>query len=493
MTATQTIGNRFELLLEPESARAETTESRSRNASWLGSWYSKYRLLVLVTDACVIAFTMVMSYIVRFGRDLDASTFGMAAGLVIGTVWFVSLTESRGRKIVGSGTDEYRRVVNASLLSFGLVAIVSYLAMAEISRFYFAMALPLGMVLLVISRWLCRVYLHQQRLAGEAMTRVLVVGTKHEIVDAVRQLRRRPAAGFLPVAYSLVGDAEPGLELRGLTRVRIDCLRRHAAGGNVGAVLVAGGLNRHETRELAWRLEPSEVELLFVPGIVDVASPRIHVRTIEGVDLMQVDLPRHGGWRRSLKRTFDIAFSAAALVMLSPILAVIALLIKLEDGGPVLFKQERVGRSGQPFTIHKFRSMAVDAEKRKAELASSLGNGALFKLDHDPRVTRVGRVLRKYSLDELPQFWTSLRGDMSVVGPRPHLAKELLEYPDAGLRRLLTKPGITGLWQVSGRSDLSLEESVRLDLRYVENWSLAGDLAIVMKTVTAVIRPSGAY
>jgi len=187
-------------------------------------------------------------------------------------------------------------------------------------------------------------------------------------------------------------------------------------------------------------------------------------------------------------------FSVLALVLLAPIMLVVAIAIYVDDPGPIIFRQQRIGLRGQPFTIHKFRSMAVDAESRLAALrAQSIGNGPLFKMENDPRLTRVGRFLRKYSLDELPQFWTALKGDMSVVGPRPHLEKELDQFPDEGLRRLLIKPGITGLWQVSGRSDLSLEDSIKLDLRYVENWSIVGDLVIVLQTVKAMVTPKGAY
>lgn len=210
--------------------------------------------------------------------------------------------------------------------------------------------------------------------------------------------------------------------------------------------------------------------------------------------MLHVDLPRYSGTKYWLKRSFDVFFAAAALVALSPVLGLVALAIKLDDGGPVLFRQERIGLGGEPFVIHKFRTMCADAEaKIDALIAEAGGQALLFKLEHDPRITRIGSTLRKFSLDELPQFWTVLRGGMSIVGPRPQVSREVAEYTDAAHRRLLIKPGITGLWQVNGRSQLSLEESIRLDLRYVENWSLTGDLAIIMKTVRTVLRPRGAY
>lgn len=233
---------------------------------------------------------------------------------------------------------------------------------------------------------------------------------------------------------------------------------------------------------------------MFVPWLTDVAGPRLSIRQVQDLSLTQVELPKYAGWNHMLKRAFDIAFAATAIIALSPILAVIAFLVKREDGGPVLFRQERIGHGGQPFQILKFRTMHVDAEARLASLISRSGaDGPLFKMENDPRITKIGRILRKYSLDELPQFFNALGGSMSVVGPRPHLAHELEQYPHEGLRRLLIKPGVTGLWQVSGRSDLSFEQSVRLDLRYVENWSLIGDVTIILKTVRTVVSPQGAY
>lgn len=465
------------------------------------SWYQKYRILLTIADVIVIVIAMAVSYSFRFGDDLRAGGAAESVGVavLIGAVWLVMLgvVESRSRKTVGAGMDEYRRVMNASVFAFGVVAIVSYLARAEISRFFFAVSLPLGTVLLLQGRWLCRTYLRRLRVSGRAMAKTVVVGRHEQVLAAARGLWRHPEAGFTPAAVCLL-DVEPAgtvsPELAGLRRIGLERLDRAASHGAVNAVLVAGGLNPKASRELSWRLERASVELLFVPRLIDVAGPRISVRTIEGLDLMQVDLPRFSGWNYRLKRTFDLLFSAVALLILSPVLIAVAVAIKLDDGGPVLFRQERVGRNGEPFVIHKFRTMCVDAEAKLADLReASIGNGVLFKMDDDPRVTRVGRILRKYSLDELPQFWTALRGDMSVVGPRPHLARELADFPDEGLRRLLIKPGITGLWQVSGRSDLSLEESIRLDLRYVENWSLTGDLVIVIRTVSTMIRPAGAY
>ncbi|MCD2119643.1 sugar transferase, partial [Rhodococcus pyridinivorans] len=225
--------------------------------------------------------------------------------------------------------------------------------------------------------------------------------------------------------------------------------------------------------DLVWQLEPLETDLVVATGVVDVAGPRIEMRPVAGLPLIHVEKPSYHGAKRSGKRIFDLAFASAALVVLAPVFAVVALLIKLEDRGPVFYKAERIGLDGEPFGMVKFRSMVTNADKMVDRLlAQNEGAGPLFKMKDDPRVTRVGRVMRRFSIDELPQFLNVIRGEMSVVGPRPPLRREVEAYDGRVKRRLLVRPGVTGLWQVSGRSDLSWDESVRLDLSYVENWSM---------------------
>ena len=236
------------------------------------------------------------------------------------------------------------------------------------------------------------------------------------------------------------------------------------------------------------------MDLLVSPGIVEVAGPRLSLRRAEGLPMLHVERPVTSGVAYRLKAVIDRVVGLSILVVMSPILLAIALLIKLDDRGPAFFRQERVGDGGQPFTMIKFRSMAVDAEARLAQLASQHdGNETLFKLRKDPRVTRVGAILRKYSIDELPQIFNVVKGQMSLVGPRPPLKSEVDTYEDDAMRRLRVRPGMTGLWQVSGRSDLSWEDSLRLDLWYVDNWSLALDAQILVRTVKAVVRGTGAY
>ena len=241
-------------------------------------------------------------------------------------------------------------------------------------------------------------------------------------------------------------------------------------------------------RSVAWQIERTDVELLVDPGLVEVAGPRLHVRPFEGLPLLYVEQPTFSGWTKAFKAVTDTALAVVAAVVLAPLWLGVAVAIKLEDHGPIFFRQTRIGQGGKEFTIWKFRSMVTDAEKRKAELeCQNEAGGPLFKLRADPRITRVGRVIRKFSLDELPQLINVLNQTMSLVGPRPPLPKEVDEYKDPEARRLLVKPGLTGLGQVSGRSNLSWDDAIRLDLRYVENWTFTGDLLILWKTLFAVI------
>ncbi|OLM31325.1 Undecaprenyl-phosphate galactosephosphotransferase [Pseudonocardia sp. Ae717_Ps2] len=253
------------------------------------------------------------------------------------------------------------------------------------------------------------------------------------------------------------------------------------------------GLTGARLRRLAWDLEDAGADLIVDPGLMEIAGPRLHVRPVDGFPLLALSRPKLGGVRQVVKTSMDVLGALALLVLVAPVLLLIAVLIR-SDGGPVFFRQRRVGLGGTEFQMIKFRSMVPAAEDRLVELAASdTGAGPLFKMRSDPRVTRVGRVLRRYSLDELPQLFNVLSGSMSLVGPRPPLPAEVATYGPEAARKFLVKPGMTGLWQVSGRSDLSWEESVRLDLRYVENWSLTGDLVILWKTLHAVLGSHGAY
>lgn len=481
--------------VSPWVASAAAPKVRSRG------WSSKYRAVMWASDLVALTATVAVTFLLLF----DAST--PVRGLSIAYEWFAPLLiaawllmltalESRDREVVGVGLREYQRVLTASLYLFGGIAIVSFWMQAEVSRALFVTTLPIGAAALLLGRWLARRWLVRLRAAGRAMSRTIIVGDAPAVQHIVADLQRHTDVGYLPAAVCTPNGEDTGgvsSELA-LPHVPYHSLVSAATSTRYDAVIVTEGLPCEQTRGLAWSLENRPIELMFVPRLVDVAGPRVSFRSVEGLSLIHVDLPRFTGGKLVVKRVFDIAFSAFALALLSPLLLVVAILIKFGDGGPVIFRQQRIGRYGEPFTIHKFRTMCLDAElKADALIAANGGTALLFKLEDDPRITKIGKVLRKYSIDELPQFWTALQGGMSVVGPRPQVDREVAEYTDVHHRRLLIKPGITGLWQVNGRSELSLDDAIRLDLRYVENWSLIGDVAIVLKTIGVVLRPNGAY
>jgi exopolysaccharide biosynthesis polyprenyl glycosylphosphotransferase len=324
---------------------------------------------------------------------------------------------------------------------------------------------------------------------------VLAVGGREEVEALVAELNREPYAGLTVVGACMPpGDAVAGSSVPvvgSLTSVP-DAVAR--LGVDTVAVTASRGLTSGVLKRLGWDLEDAGVDLVVAPALTDVAGPRVHVRPVSGLQLLYVEQPEFTGPTRVIKEAVDRVSAAVALTVVSPVLAVIALAVRLSSPGPVIFRQVRVGRDGALFTVYKFRTMFVGAEREIGDLRRrDDGNGVLFKLRDDPRVTRVGRFLRRFSLDELPQLVNVLTGSMSLVGPRPALPSETQRYGRTTARRLLVKPGMTGLWQVSGRSDLSWEDSVRLDLYYVENWSFAGDIQILWKTLSAVVTQRGAY
>jgi exopolysaccharide biosynthesis polyprenyl glycosylphosphotransferase len=346
-------------------------------------------------------------------------------------------------------------------------------------------------------RFAWRKRLHQRRAAGECMSNVLAVGPELAVTELVTELRRGSYHGLSVVAACVrdnIAEEVAGIPVYGGLVVDdvVDAVRR--SGADTVAVLSSSELDGVALRRLAWGLEKTGTALCVAPALLDVAGPRTSIRSTAGLTLLHVDHPELSGPRQALKGLFDRVSAGIALVMLAPVFLVLFVAIRLSDAGPALFVQTRVGKDGRTFKMYKFRTMVVDAEKRLAELRSlNEFDGVLFKMRNDPRITMVGARLRKWSLDELPQLINVFRGEMSLVGPRPALPDEAALYADHVRRRLAVRPGLTGMWQVSGRSDLSWEETVRLDLRYVENWSFALDLQILWKTGSAIMRSSGAY
>jgi exopolysaccharide biosynthesis polyprenyl glycosylphosphotransferase len=342
---------------------------------------------------------------------------------------------------------------------------------------------------------MARQALHTVRRHGRCMQRVVVVGLERSVAELIQTMRREPHAGLDIAAVCIDrprGDAVEGVPVLGDSDHVLDVLAE--VGADTVAVTAWSDVSQNDLRRLAWDLEGSGVTLLVAPRLTDISGPRIHIRPVAGLPLLNVEEPEFSGVRRIVKGGLDRFLALVAIILLAPVMLGISLSVALTSRGPILFRQVRVGRHGRPFIIHKFRSMYVDAEARQAELEHlNESDGNLFKVRDDPRVTPIGRYLRRFSLDELPQFFDVLLGRMSLVGPRPPLPTEVERYASLVRRRLVVKPGITGLWQVSGRSDLTWDESVRLDLLYVENWSLALDIAIMLKTALAVLRRRGAY
>lgn len=469
------------------------------------AWDVKYRVAITVTDILIILATLFFTQTIRFGLESvehvqESPTLSVLSGC-LAAVWIVALwlNKSRDRRIIGIGATEYSRLISASALVFGLLAVVSYIGKLELARGYLILAFPVGLAGLLVGRFAWRRHLLALRRHGRCLMGAIVIGRPADVGRVVSQLRAQTTAGYKAIGIAFTENpagGPAGEALRGVPRIEPEMVPELVRRSRTRAVMVAGELpgGRAQIRRLGWELENSRAELILVSRLTDVAGPRLHLRPVEGLPLVHVDLPQYSGVSHMLKRAFDVVLSATALLLLAIPMAMLALAVKLNSPGPVIFKQERVGVQRSRFVMYKFRSMVSDAEARLAQLqGNNEGNGLLFKMKDDPRITPVGAFMRRYSLDELPQFWNVLTGGMSLVGPRPPLPAEADQYEHQVARRLLIKPGITGLWQVSGRSDLPWEESVRLDLYYVENWSLAGDIRILARTVKAVLKRDGAY
>jgi exopolysaccharide biosynthesis polyprenyl glycosylphosphotransferase len=462
-------------------------------------------LLILVADAVVLSCAVVLGWDLRYMLDVWSAGASLpgdrypAAGPWLVLAWLVVLGAqgAYSSRIFGNGPAEFRAVGLASLITAGMVGMFCYLVQIPLSRGFVLLTFAVGAPLLMLERYAVRKALHRLRVHGRMLHRVIAVGGPTGVGEIVSVLERERYAGYRVVGACLPPGAQWDTEAApvpvvGSTRdVREVCER---VGADTVLVARGGYDSSRELRRIAWALEGSDVDLVVVPSLTDIAGPRISMRPVAGLPLLHVEQPQAGEAGGLSKRLFDIVTAGVLLLLVSPVLAAVALAVKLHDGGPVLFRQRRIGRSGTPFQMLKFRSMVVDAERQLDQVRErNEHDGVLFKIRKDPRVTPVGTFLRKYSLDELPQLVNVLRGDMSLVGPRPPLANEVERYHDDVRRRLLVRPGITGLWQVSGRSELSWDETVRLDLYYVDNWSMLTDLVIMAKTLRAVLRGSGAY
>jgi len=465
-------------------------------ASQPDAWMRTYVRRAAIADFSAAVVAAIAAVGVRFGAHPNDRY--LALSLALPVLWVIAVRVFGGyeKRFVGAGSDEFRRVLNAGLsLTFAL-ALISYAVNNELSRIYLLVSMQVIVGLDLLVRYTMRKRLHRRRAQGQCMSTVVAVGHESAVRQLICELRRESHHGLQVVAACLAGEPT-GTEVAGVPVVGdlndTASVVRNMKAGTV-AVLSCPEMDGLKLRTLAWELEKTGTDLCVAPALLDVAGPRTTVRPTAGLTLLHVDHPQLSGPRQAVKDLFDRCAAAFGLVVLSPLMLAIAAAVRLSDAGPALFTQTRVGKGGEQFRIYKFRTMVVDAEARLAEIREkNESDGVLFKIRRDPRMTAIGARLRRWSLDELPQLINVLRGEMSLVGPRPALPEEAAKYADYVRRRLVVKPGLTGMWQVNGRSELSWDETVRLDLRYVENWSFALDLQILWKTISVIFRGAGAY
>lgn len=445
-----------------------------------------------VADAVAIVLAVAAAHLLRFGHWEGRVSFGglQTTYWVVSTVlvltWLIAVAGFGGwvtwpKRLNGPSL---LPPIKATVLVIALLAVTALVFEVDLSRAYLAGALPIGLASLLIVRVVCRIWIGAHRTRGRYLRRALVIGTPKRASDLARVFDE----SISPVGVSIVATAP--IETVGRRKL----LRELIAENDVDVIVLTEERAQTNVRQLIWDVEGSGAVVWLSVDVPELAAPRAEFHPIERLPIIEVEPADRSITKRRGKRAFDLVFSFFGLLVALPLIAVCAVLIKLDSRGPVFFQQTRIGRDGKEFAIHKLRTMRIGAESEVDDLQDqNEGSGPLFKIKDDPRVTRIGRLLRKTSIDEFPQLWNVLRGEMSLVGPRPPLPSEVAAYDRASLRRLIVKPGMTGLWQVNGRSDLTWEQGVRLDLFYVENWSLGGDLHIMFQTVAVMIRPNGAY
>ena len=469
---------------------------------------------VMLVDALVLIATTMIAYVNNYGSLentdniydeglLDLTVSPQFVGLGIGFTWLLMLTlfRSRDPKIVGSDNVEYQRVLNSGIVVLGLLALVTMYFKVDVSRVYVTEVIVIGTAALLIARRSGRAWLNKHRKAGNYTRRVAIYGPIEEIELELQRYAAHKDSEFEP--YLTIED-KGGLVLKHIgsdQTISTDVIHLAdvLASESIELLQVVGSgpSSAKMHKRLQWALDGWDIGFVVSPAITGVSSSRLTTRVIAGTPLIKITSTKFSGPQYFFKTVMDLIGSILALIISLPVVLVTAIFVKLEDKGPAFFSQTRVGLNGQQFTMYKLRSMKVGAELEHAErqqaAASKLTNSNMYKDPEDPRVTKVGKIIRKYSIDELPQFLNVLKGDMSLVGPRPPLLSEVEEWKEHETRRLLVKPGVTGPWQIGGRSLLTWEETVAIDLNYVENWSVLTDISIIFKTVVYVFRGSGAY
>ncbi|MEX3102188.1 sugar transferase [Streptomyces sp. V2] len=461
-------------------------------------WEQRYRRTVIVSDTVATAF--VVAAIGNLFGARDAANWHEKWGiLAFGTEVLVLGALAVGRAwvpaVLGQGAEEFRRLGRSLFAATVVLALGGIALTSRNIKLWIFVAIPAIALTTMTARYVLRLWLHRQRKEGRCLRPVLAAGSPATVRDLITRTRKFPHIGWRVEAVCTTGA--DGGQLDGVPvvgRLADVAGHVHRDGYRVVAVTPDPHWSPDRLQRLAWNLEGSDAEMVVAPVLMEVAGPRLHVDAVLGIPLLRVSMPAFTGGRRVVKGIVDRTGAALLLVLLAPLMVCVALLVALDSRGGVFYRQLRTGKDGREFTMVKFRTMVPGADRAKAALADlNEGAGPMFKLRRDPRVTRVGTLLRRYSIDELPQLFNVLTGSMSLVGPRPPLPEESAVYGPDIRRRLLVKPGLTGLWQISGRSDLSWEEAVRLDLRYVEDWSLALDTVILWKTLRAVVHGQGAY
>ena len=495
----------------------ETEQSIFRSIRRRPLWRYIYVAALVAVDVLVMLLSLVICFAFNPGA-YDTVTRAMPiwafllAYCVIGLLC-LAFAGAYHRHVMAEGYELYTKLINAAIFTIVLASCVAFMLNLQLPRTALIIAPLVGLVCELVARWMMRCLLHHHRRRGECKYTTVIVGSSEGINRTLRLMRRNSALGYMPVAVCPIAPdprmddayvvtnfvADPDIE--GADKLRVlsfgSRFARTIERMGVQEVYIADVLSRDSKllHAMSLAIESLGIELAISVSLADVGGHRLHLRNSAEQQVLIASLPQYRTTTYVIKRIIDIVLSAVALVISSPIMLGVAIAIKLDDGGPVLFKQTRVGIHGKPFTMYKFRSMVTNAEEIKAKLAAESGQTYrfIFKLKDDPRITKVGKFIRKTSLDEFPQFFNVFKGDMSLVGPRPALPDEVARYGSLYSTRLLVKPGITGPWQVSGRSDLSQEQSEFLDVSYIENWSITGDLAILAKTAMVVFRGTGSY
>lgn len=454
-----------------------------------------YRARLIVTDGVAVAVAFAVGLLVSsrastWAIDPTLAIYGTPVAIALMWLVMLALRGSYDQRIIGLGTEEIRRVVSATLYTFAIVAGISYLIRADISRAYAFVSLPLGLLLIVVGRFAWRGWLYRQRERKAYQNGTLIIGSGPASDELVERLERDSYAGYRVVGrYPAPATSIGGIDdwLAGLA----DTVDEH----EVAAIAIAPSetITSETIRQVAWQLEGRAVDLLIAPAMMDISGPRLSVRPAAGLPLLHLDEASLTKPQRFAKRALDLAGSLTLIAVLSPVMVAAAIAVRLSSKGPVIFRQTRIGRAGEPFTMLKFRTMVQNADELREQLRVEHDlDDPMFKLADDPRITKPGRFLRRWSLDELPQLFNVAGGSMSLVGPRPHPLDDVNRYELAAYRRLALKPGLTGLWQVEGRSDLDWSEALQLDLYYVESWSLSGDVVLLARTIRAVLQGRGA-